>query len=67
MQNYFTSFGMIDAPDQQTADRLAYVRYLEDGWRQGGYYPMTREEFEASHPEAALENNQDDSSGTRGQ
>lgn len=58
MQQYFTSFGMIGAPDQETANRTAYVCWLEEGWEQGGYKPMTRAEFEAAHD---LENNQDDS------
>lgn len=47
--SYFTDFGTIDAPDQETADREAYKRWLEDGWAQGGYAPMTREEFEIEY------------------
>jgi hypothetical protein len=51
MQTYYTNFGVIDAEDEETANRLAYRRWLEEGWAQGGYKPMTREEFERTHPE----------------
>lgn len=54
---YFTDFGTIEADSQESANTLAYVRWLEDGWAQGGYRPTTREEFETSHPE--LKNFQD--------
>jgi hypothetical protein len=50
--HYFTNYGEIDAPDQETADRLAYKRWLEEGWAQGAYHPMTREQFEAEFAEA---------------
>jgi hypothetical protein len=48
---FFTNYGVIEAANQETANRLAYIHWLEEGWAQGGYYPMTREEFEAEHPE----------------
>lgn len=50
MQRFVTDFGVIDAPTKHDADRLAYRRWLEDGWRQGGYKPMSREQFESRYP-----------------
>jgi len=51
MRTHFTNYGEIEAEDQETANRLAYRRWLEQGWAQGGYHPMTRAEFETEHPE----------------
>jgi hypothetical protein len=52
---YFTSFGEIEAESQDDANRAAYVRWLEEGWAQGGYKPMTRAEFEAQYLAPAKE------------
>lgn len=49
MKTYFTDYGLIEADSQEEANRAAHLRWLEDGWAQGGYHPMTREEFEAEY------------------